>query len=33
MKKEIQTLFQSFDDNGDGHLTADEIFKSMLALG
>ena len=33
MRREIQTLFKSFDVNGDGAVTADEIYKSMLALG
>lgn len=33
MRREIQTLFSQFDANGDGFVTADEIFKSMMALG
>jgi Ca2+-binding EF-hand superfamily protein len=33
MKKEIHSLFQQFDDNGDGFVTADEIYKAMMALG
>jgi len=33
MIKEIRGLFSSFDDNGDGFVTADEIYKSFLALG
>ena len=33
MKREIQTLFAQFDENRDGFVTADEIVKSMMALG
>lgn len=33
MKREIQTLFKQFDENGDGFVTCDEIFKSMMAIG
>ena len=33
IKREIQALFQVFDDNGDGFVTADEIVKAMMTLG
>lgn len=33
MKKEIHTLFQQFDDDGDGYVTPDEIYKAMMSLG
>lgn len=33
MKREIQSLFDQFDDNRDGFVTADEIVKAMMALG
>lgn len=33
MKREIETLFKQFDEDNDGFVTADEIMKSMLAIG
>ena len=33
MKKEIESLFKQFDDNGDGYVVAEEIYKAMMALG
>jgi Ca2+-binding EF-hand superfamily protein len=33
MVREIETLFKSFDENGDGYVTGEEIYKSLLALG
>ena len=33
MTREIRDLFHQFDENHDGHVTADEIVKAMMALG
>jgi calmodulin len=30
---EARTLFQQFDQNGDGFVTPDEIKRAMLSLG
>lgn len=33
MAREVQVLFQQFDSNNDGFVTADEIVRAMLGLG
>lgn len=33
MQREVQVLFQQFDENNDGFVTADEIVRAMLGLG
>ncbi len=33
IKREIQALFQVFDDDGNGFVTPQEIVKAMMTLG
>lgn len=33
MRQEILVLFKSFDEDNNGFVTPEEIYKSMLALG
>jgi len=33
MRDEIRTLFDSFDADGDGQITADEIYRTLQSFG
>jgi len=33
MKEEIAALFDSFDENKDGEITAEEIYRTLLSFG
>lgn len=33
MQEEIAALFNSFDEDGDGSITADEIYRTLLSFG